>query len=69
MAVGYATKLDSHGNKEWETSVYGVNAISQTSDGGYIVGSGYMAVGYATKLDSHGNKEWETSVYGVNDIS
>src|SRR5688572_10151567 len=79
----WVVKLDANGNKQWDrsfggTSFDGINALQQTSDGGYILGgisfsdvSGNKTSAnhgsgdyWVVKLNAGGNKQWEKSYGG-----
>lgn len=79
----WVVKLDASGNKQWDksfggTGFDGINALQQTSDGGYVLGGisfsdvsgnktsvNHGAGDYwIVKLDATGNKLWEKSYGG-----
>jgi len=72
--LGYVVKINSKGNTTWTmtfddtTNQSRAYSISQTSDGGYIVG-GYKVIDtlynyvYILKIDSNGKKTWDKT-YG-----
>jgi len=82
----WIVKVDTNGIKQWERTYGGdgwdeVNALKQTSDGGYIVaGSSPSGISgnkqlpafgfydwWLLKLDENGDKQWETVLGGTND--
>jgi hypothetical protein len=55
----YITKLDSHGNIEWEkdcNQCYEMLSVRVSTDGGYVC----LSDSYIFKLDSQGNLLWQT---------
>jgi hypothetical protein len=79
----WVVKLDANGNKQWDrsfggTSFDGINALQQTSDGGYILGgisfsdvSGNKTSAshgsgdyWVVKLNAGGDEQWEKSYGG-----
>ncbi|MEZ4855826.1 MAG: T9SS type A sorting domain-containing protein [Gelidibacter sp.] len=81
----WVLKLDNTGNIEWQNTIGGsngdeLNSISQTSDGGYILGGTSnspisfdkteASLGlrdyWVVKLDSTGNIEWQNTIGGNN---
>ncbi|WP_062697874.1 T9SS type A sorting domain-containing protein [Chryseobacterium indologenes] len=79
----WIVKLDPSGNLQWQKTLGGTNvdeaySISQTSDGGYIVGGQSQSVNgdvtnnhglfdyWIVKLDSTGNIQWQKSLGGSN---
>jgi hypothetical protein len=73
----FIIKLNSSGNIEWSKAIGGsdydyIYSISQTSDGGYIVGGSTQSYGagnwdaFIIKLNSSGNIEWSKAIGGSN---
>jgi hypothetical protein len=68
----YYFKTDASGNVQWEKTLGGggVNAIRQTSDGGYIIAGMIDAQGsgdpYLLKTNSSGDKAWDRTYPGIH---
>jgi uncharacterized delta-60 repeat protein len=73
----FIIKLNSSGNIEWSKTIGGSNFdefsfMSQTSDGGYIVGGRTLSYGagsrdaFIIKLNSSGNIEWSKAIGSSN---
>ncbi len=82
----WVIKLDFQGNLEWQKNYGGsenesTSTIIQTTDGGYIIGSGSSSIdgdvggnngvtdAWVVKLDVDGNIEWEQNYGGTNNES
>jgi len=82
----WVVKLDANGNKQWDRSFGGSStdelySLSQTSDGGYILGGTSLSgvsgnktspnYGnddfWVVKLDANGNEQWDRSFGGFDD--
>jgi hypothetical protein len=67
MVDGWLAKLDSSGKVQWQ-ELFGsspnvnvmINAVTQTTDGGYAVAGLANSNVFAAKLDSSGNVKWQT---------
>jgi len=68
-------KLDANGNLQWTKTICGpdnerVNALIQTSDGGYAIAGYTKSFGagngdvYVVKLDANGNLQWTKTIGG-----
>ena len=73
-------KLDANGNPQWTKTICGpdnemVNALIQTSDGGYAIAGYTKSFGagngdvYVVKLDANGNLQWTKTIGGPDDES
>jgi hypothetical protein len=62
----YLVKTDSNGNQIWQHTYWGnaLNAVQQTSDGGYIMVGNYSAVLHLIKTNSIGDTMWTKSFQG-----